>query len=241
MAVREKITYKTFKDEQVEKFLNGRNTNQKHVVCIEGSSYSNIVQLVIDDPEKNKKYIKSEEYKPFVYVKDLKKLGIPFYKGRKEEQRENMTKYGITFKQLKTTDNNGAIVERLENGYKYIFYTNSAYGMRDLRAFFSKGGLDMYWKSTESFTENLFTPEIIGGKPFIFDPNNDSIIYNTISENYEIIIRDINKVVYNSIQIKYSGEFQEEKPEDDNVLINFDNNNDEGDEFVHDGAIWYPT
>ena len=216
MAVKEKITYKTFKDEQVERFLNGRNTNQKHVVCIEGSSYSNIVQLVIDDPEKNKKYIKSEEYKPFVYVKDLKKLGIPFYKNRKEEQRENMTKYGITFKQLRTTDNNGAIVDRLEQGYKYIFYTDSAYGMRDLRTFFSKGGLDMYWKSTESFTENLFTPETKVGKPFIFDPNNDSIIYNTISENYEIIIRDINKVVYNSIQIKYSGEFQEEKSEDDN-------------------------
>ena len=216
MAVKEKITYKTFKDEQVEKFLNGRNTNQKHVVCIEGSSYSNIVQLVIDDPEKNRKYIKSEEYKPFVYVKDLKKLGIPFYKDRKDEYRKNMTKYGITFKQLRTTDNNGAIVDRLENGYKYIFYTDSAYGMRDLRAFFTKGGLDMYWKATESFTENLFTPEIKGGKPFIFDPNNDSIIYNTISENYEIIIRGIDKVVYNSIQIKYSGEFQEEKAEDDN-------------------------
>jgi hypothetical protein len=80
---------KTFKDEEVEKFLNGRNINQKHIVCIEGSSYSNIVKLVIDDPEKNKKYIKSEEYKPFVYVKDLKKLGIPFYKNRKEEQRCN--------------------------------------------------------------------------------------------------------------------------------------------------------
>jgi DNA polymerase elongation subunit (family B) len=215
MAVREKITYKTFKDEQVENFLNGRNINQKHIVCIEGSSYSNIVNLVIDDPEKNKKFIKSEEYKPFVYVKDLKKLGIPFYKNRKEEQRENMTKYGITFKQLKTTDNNGAIVDRLEQGYKYIFYTDSAYGMRDLRTFFSKGGLDMYWKSTESFTSNLFTPEIKEGKPFIFDPNNDSILYNTISENYEIIIRDINKVVYNSIQLKYSGEFKEEEPQED--------------------------
>jgi DNA polymerase I len=215
MTVKEKITYKTFKDEEVEKFLNGRNINQKHIVCIEGSSYSNIVKLVIDDPEKNKKYIKSEEYKPFVYVKDLKKLGIPFYKDRKDEYRKNMTKYGITFKQLRTTDNNGAIVDRLEQGYKYIFYTDSDYGMRDLRAFFSKGGLDIYWKATESFTENLFTPEIKGGKPFIYDPNNDSIVYNTISENYEIIIRGIDKVIYNSIQIKYSGEFKEEKPEDD--------------------------
>jgi hypothetical protein len=39
---------------------------------------------------------------------------------------------------------------------------------------------------------------------------------------------------------KYNYE-EAKKPEDDNVLINFDNNNDEGDEFVHDGAIWYPT
>ena len=215
MAVKEKITYKTFKDEEVEKFLNGRNINQKHIVCIEGGTYSNTVQLVIDDLETKRKYLKTDEYKPFVYVKDLKKLGIPFYKNRKEEQRENMAKYGITFKKLRTTDNNGAIVDRLENGFKYIFYTDSAYGMRDLRAFFTKGGLDMYWKATESFTEDLFTPEIKGGKPFIFDPNNDSIVYNTISENYEIIIRGIDKVVYNSIQIKYSGEFKEEEPEED--------------------------
>ena len=115
MAVREKITYKTFKDEQVEKFLNGRNVNQKYIVCIEGSSYSNKVNLVIDDPESKKKQIKSETYKPFVYVKDLKKLGIPFYKDRKDEYRENMRKYKIYFKTLRTTDNNGAIVDRLEH------------------------------------------------------------------------------------------------------------------------------
>ncbi len=215
MTIKEKITYKTFKDEEVERFLNGRNINQKHIVCIEGSSYSNVVQLVIDDPENNKKYIKSEEYKPFIYVKDLKKLGIPFYKDRKDEYRENMTKYGITFKKLKITDNNGAVVERLENGYTHIVYTDSIYGMRDLLAFFRHGGLDIYWKSTETFTTNLFTPDTKGGKPFVFDSNNDSILYNTVSENYEIIIRNVNKVVYNSIQIKYSGEFTEEKSDDE--------------------------
>ena len=215
MTKKEKITYKTFKDEQVERFLNGRNINQKHIVCIEGSSFSNKVQLVIDDPENKKKHIKSETYKPFIYVKDLKKLGIPFYKGRKDEMRENLEKYAITFKKLRVTDNNGAVVDRLENGYKYIFYTDSDYGMRDLRAFFSKGGLDIYWNSNETFTANLFTPEIKGGKPFVFDPDNDSILYNTVSENYEIIIRNINKVVYNSIQIKYTGEFTEEKSDDE--------------------------
>jgi len=219
MAVREKITYKTFKDEQIERFLNGRNINQKHIVCIEGSSYSNKVQLVIDDIENKKKQIKFETYKPFIYVKDLKSLGIPFYKNRKDEYRKNMTKYDITFKKLRTTDNNDAIVDRLEEGYKYIFYTDSDYGMRDLRAFFSKGGLDIYWNSNESFTSSLFTPDIKGGKPFIYDPNNDSILYNTVSDNYEIIIRDINKVVYNSIQVKYSGEFTEE------ISDNEDNDN----------------
>lgn len=217
MAVKEKITYKTFKDEQVEKFLNGRNVNQKHIVCIEGSSYSNNVNLVIDDLENNRKYIKSEEYKPFIYVKDLKKLGIPFYENRRDEYRENMDKYKVSFKTLRTTDNNGSIIDRLENGYKYIFYTDSAYGMRDLLLFFRKGGLDVYWKTNESFTTKLFTPNI-EDEPFIYDPDNSNIVYNTISENYEVIIRNINKLVYNSIQIKYSGEFKEEKTseEDDN-------------------------
>ena len=226
MGVKEKITYKTFKDEEVERFLNGRNVNQKHIVCIEGSSYSNTVQLFIDDPETKRKYIKIDEYKPFIYVKDLKKLGIPFYKDRKEEYKENIDKYNISFKKLRTADNNGALVDRLENGYKYIFYTNSAYGMRDLLTFFRKGGLDVYWKSNETFTNNLFTPDLKENKPFIFDPDNDSIIYNTISENYEIIIRNINKVIYNSIQIKYSGDFKEE--------INDDEENDNLDDLIED-------
>jgi DNA polymerase elongation subunit (family B) len=68
----------------------------------------------------------------------------------------------------------------------------------------------MYWKSTESFTTELFTPDLNKKDCFIYDSNNDSIVYNKVSENYEIIIRDINRVVYNSIQIKYSGEFKEE-------------------------------
>lgn len=129
MAVKEKITYKTFKDEDVERFLNGRNINQNHIVCIEGNSGSNMVQLVIDDPETKRKYIKTEQYTPFVYVKDLKKLGIPFYENRKKEYKDNMQKYHITFKTLKITDTNGAIVDRLDNGYKLIIFTDSKYGM----------------------------------------------------------------------------------------------------------------
>jgi len=220
MAVKEKITYKTFKDEEVEKFLNGRNVNQKHIVCIEGSSYSNTVQLVVDDPETKRKYSKTDEYKSFIYVKDFKKLNIPFYRNNLSEKKENKERYKISFKELRTKDSNGAIVDRLENGYKYIFYTDSEYGMRDLLTFFRKGGLDVYWKGTEAFTTKLFTPDLNTTKPFIFDPNNDSIAYNRISENYEIIIRDINRVTYNSIQIKYSGDFTEkvvEKDEDDDI------------------------
>ena len=150
MAVKEKITYKTFKDEEVERFLNGKNVNQKHIVCIEGSSYSNTVQLVVDDPETKRKYLKTDEYKPFIYVKDFKKLNIPFYKDNLREKKENKERYKISFKELRTKDNNGAVVDRLENGYKYIFYTDSEYGMRDLLAFFRKGGLDIYWKKMKA-------------------------------------------------------------------------------------------
>jgi DNA polymerase elongation subunit (family B) len=222
MAVKEKITYKTFKDEEIEKFLNGKNVNQKHIVCIQGSNYSNEVYLVIDDNENKQKYSKKDEYRPFIYVKDLDKLKIPFYKDNLEAKLENKDKYRISYKRLRTTDNNGAVVDRLENGYKYIFYTDSAYGMRDLLLFFRHGGIDIFWKKDESFTTKLFIPEIKGDEPFIYDSENEYIIYNTVSENYELIIKDIHKVVYNSIQIKYSGEFEEENIiDDDNDFDDF--------------------
>jgi len=222
MAVRKKITYKTFKDEQVERFLNGRNKNRKHIVCIQGSNYSNEINLVIDDIENNKKESVTEVYKPFIYVKDLDKLGIPFYENNSEEKVENKRKYKISYKKLKTTDNNGAVVDRLEQGYKYIFYTDSAYGMRDLLLFFRHGGIDVHWKKDESFTKELFNPDTNQDEPFIYDTENQSIVYNTISENYEIIIKNIHKVVYNSIQVKYTGEFTEEDNiDDENELDDF--------------------
>ena len=105
-----------------------------------------------------------------------------------------------------------------------IFYTDSIYGMRDLRTYFSQGGIDMYWKSNESFTTELFTPDLSKKDCFIYDSDNDRVIYNKVSENYEIIIRDINRVVYNSIQVKYSGEFKEEINENEEF---FDEVNEE--------------
>lgn len=216
MGVKEKITYKTFKDEEIERFLNGKNVNQKYIVCIQGSSMSNNVTLVIDDPEQKRKYIKTQEYKPFIYVKDLKKLGIPFYEGNSALKKENVKKYGISFKELRTTDNNGAVVSRLEEGYKYIFYTNSKYGGMSLKRFFNAGGIDIYRNTNETFTTNLFTPDLTDTKPFVHDPDNKHIIYNKLSENYEIIIRETNLLVYNSIQIKYAGEFEEQIEENDN-------------------------
>jgi DNA polymerase elongation subunit (family B) len=224
MGVKERITYKTFKDDEIENFLNGKDTTQNHIVSIKGSNYSNNVYLIIHDNEINQKYSKIDEYKPFIYVKDLDKLGIPFYENNQEEKIENKRKYGITYKKLRTTDNNGASIERLENGYKYIFYTDSAYGMRDLLSFFKKGGIDIYWKKDESFTRNLFTPQIKENEPFIYDSSDNKIVYNTVSENYEIIIKDIHKVVYNSIQIKYSGEFKKDEideQDDENNLDDF--------------------
>lgn len=228
MRKKEKITYKTFKDEDVENFLNGRKSNnQKYIVAIEGSSNSNEVRLFVDDPETKTKYIKNDEYRPFIYVKDFKSLNIPFYSNRKDEMKENMKKYHISFKKLKTTDINGATVDRLENGYKYIFYTDSVYGMRSLRNFFNEGGIDIYWKTIESIKSDLFTPNPDSKKPFIYDDNDDRILYNNISQNYEIIIRDINRVVYNSIVIKYTGDFKKEE-----VVLDEDGEDEDEDENV---------
>jgi hypothetical protein len=74
-------------------------------------------------------------------------------------------------------------------------------------------------------------------------------------KNYEIIIKNIHKVVYNSIQVKYTGEFTEEDNIDDEDLMvdgqegydvltgGVDVNNPSNDKYgeVHTGDAWIPA
>jgi DNA polymerase elongation subunit (family B) len=227
----ERLTYKNFKDQEIEDFLNGNNQSKKHIVCIEGDSYTNEVTIVQHGIEKKTKSLTKETYNPFIYVKDLKKLNIPFYENDNNKKLYNIKKYKIKFKELRVTDINGKINERLNNGFKYLFYTESSMGQKALSSFFSEGGLDIY---KENNTTKIINISEITDVLLNYQSNSGYIIlneflgYNKVTENYEIIIKMDHSLSLNSIKIEYSGDFEAENIDKEDFLgLEDDNEEDE--------------
>lgn len=126
--------------EQVEYFLNGYNP-LKYVVAIESNAYSNKADVIIHNPETNEKKIEKIKFTPFLWFQYNKNQSKKLFDGDKHARKQAMEKYGIKYKDLKISDEEGDI-ERLENGYKYLFYTES--GTYDnILNFFKSGGFDI--------------------------------------------------------------------------------------------------
>jgi DNA polymerase elongation subunit (family B) len=202
-----KLDYKTFKDEAIEQFLNGKNNTEKYIVNIETNSYTNEVVLFIDDPEKNKKYTKTDTFKPFIYVKDLQKLGIKFYENNRQLKKENIEKYKIKYKELRVKDNNGAVVDRLNDGYKYMFYTESSIGYQALVKFFSDGGINIYDKKI--INDKIVIPNNSDyyKEGFNYFNEYNNLVYNTISKNYELLIENKYNFDIKSVNINLTSNF----------------------------------
>jgi len=121
-----------------EKFLSGRDP-QKYIVAVEANYYSNLVSLVINHPTRGKS-IEEHSFRPFVWIKhDV--TGI-MYGGQKVSIQRAMQKYGIKFKKLTTSNEEGFTPERMVDGYKYVASTSGSYN--DLQNFFEEGGLKIY-------------------------------------------------------------------------------------------------
>jgi DNA polymerase elongation subunit (family B) len=121
------------KDIDIEKFLQGRNENVKYLVNIEGNFFSNTVTLIYDHPEHGKIFDKNQKYKPFMYVKNISLMGLKLYFNNEKTQKTNTKQYNIKYNELDTHN-----TERLDVGYKYLFYGNSP---ADLRNYFKVGKL----------------------------------------------------------------------------------------------------
>lgn len=121
------------KDLEIEKFLQGRNDKLKYLVNIVADYFSDTVTLIFDDPVRGKYILENQKYIPFIYVKDPSMMGLKLYFDEDKKQKVNKTNYGIKYKELKTFNN-----ERLDGGYKYIFYGNSP---ANLRSYFKEGKL----------------------------------------------------------------------------------------------------
>ena len=67
---------------QIENFLNGHN-NKKYVVAVETYYHKNEADVIIHNPITNDKYVEQVAFKPFIFIKDLKKCGLTLYNDNK--------------------------------------------------------------------------------------------------------------------------------------------------------------
>jgi DNA polymerase elongation subunit (family B) len=131
----------TITDEVINDFLEGKDP-QKHIVNIEVPYGASKAYLVINDPEEGK-YIMTQKFKPFLWMKH--EVVDILYNGDRRKIKKMAAMDGITFKSLKTTDDNGFEPKRLKDGYKFMAIAKSSdvsYGQ--LTNFFRKGGIDIY-------------------------------------------------------------------------------------------------
>ena len=128
--------------EDVNRFLNGRDPMER-IITIETDYKSDKVSIVYVN-EEGKKKIRLDDFKPFIWVKNS--AAVRLFGGDRSMISKKLRQYGIAVKALKTSVG-GKNDERLENGYKYLFYANRKMSMMEFQTFFKEGGVPLREKA----------------------------------------------------------------------------------------------
>jgi len=125
--------------EVVNTFLNGYDP-MEHIITIECAYDEDQVSIVYVD-KNGVKRIKKDDFKPFVWVKHS--AATRLFDGNKTKLRSAMRRYGIAVKALTTSKEGETPNERLENGYKYLFYSTRKMSNKIFQMFFQEGGVPL--------------------------------------------------------------------------------------------------
>ena len=137
--------------EVVNQFLSGHDP-MEHIITIECAFDEDMVNIIYVD-EKGVKRIRRDDFKPFVWVKHS--AATRLFNGDRAKLRKALRKYGISIKKLITSKDGEEANERLENGYKYLFYSTRRMSMSVFQMFFSEGGVPLHErKKTDSPTDS---------------------------------------------------------------------------------------
>jgi hypothetical protein len=134
------IIMKEITTEVVNTFLNGHDPMER-IITIECDFDEEQVNIIYVD-EKGVKRIKKDDFKPFIWVKHS--AAIRLFNGDKTALRKAMRRYGIAVKKLVTSKEGEKANERLENGYKYLFYSTRRMSNKIFQMFFQEGGVPIH-------------------------------------------------------------------------------------------------
>ena len=128
--------------EQIESFLNGSNP-QERIIKIEGDYNDSKIHVIYRD-EDGKMRIEHDDFYPFVWCK--LSVCTKLYNGNRETLKQQMRLYGIKVKALRTNNSDGITPERMENGFRFMFYAQIPMSYTKFLEFFENGGCPVYGK-----------------------------------------------------------------------------------------------
>lgn len=132
--------------ERINGFLKGRDP-MEHIIAME-CDYNSDKVCVIYVNKDGKKRIGMDDFKPFAWAKQSAAQRL--FKGDRKLLLEKMRSYGIKCKQLATTSPTATKTNpRLENGYKYLFYSVKAMTYSRFLNFFEEAGVPIYAKKNK--------------------------------------------------------------------------------------------
>ena len=129
--------------EMVNTFLSGHDP-MEHIVTIECDYMDDRVNIVYIN-EDGEKRVKRDDFKPFAWVKNS--ACIRMFNGDRGTLRRKMREYGINVKALTTKTDDSLDSDRLQNGYKYLFYSLRRMPYSKFLNFFTEAGTPVYEKS----------------------------------------------------------------------------------------------
>ena len=132
--------------EDINKFFEGSDP-MKHIISIE-LGYDDCDAEIVYIDDNGVKRLKKEPFKPFAWAKNS--ACVRMFNGQRGTLRSKMREYGIKVKPLYTCrEDNPYPHEKLENGYKYLFYATHKMSMGKFQNFFNEAGTPLKSKKKD--------------------------------------------------------------------------------------------
>lgn len=126
--------------EEVERFLNGHDPMER-IISIE-CGYDDNTASIIYVNENGDKRVKRENFYPFVWVKNSACQRM--FGGDRSLFVRKLRQYGIKIKALQTQGDDGSVSSRLDEGYKFLFYSYRKMSYKVFMMFFQESGVPIY-------------------------------------------------------------------------------------------------
>ena len=130
---------------RIDTFFSGYD-EMKHIIKIECDYEDDQVYIIYNDDNRHKR-VRRDDFKPFVWARAS--AAAELFNGDRQALKNALATNNIGVKGLRIADDNGVVPQRLQDGYRILFYAKSKKSFSNFLKFFEDGGVPIYPKTKD--------------------------------------------------------------------------------------------